>query len=113
MLVRSAIRILAYQRLAGVAIVAACGCLLLVGDAAACPSCKAAIASSKAGQGDLVGGFFWSILFMMSMPFVLLGSFSGLMYWQVRKARRAAAAADASTIEGAPDAIRDNEPVGV
>ncbi|MBI2824862.1 MAG: hypothetical protein HYX69_09265 [Planctomycetia bacterium] len=55
--------------------------------ASACPSCKAALAAQE-GQGDLVKGFFWSIMFMLSMPFTILGSFSGYMYLLVRRARR-------------------------
>ena len=54
--------------------------------ASACPSCKAALANQ--GKGDLVKGFMYSILFMLSMPFALLGSFSGYMYVLVRRARR-------------------------
>ena len=50
--------------------------------ASACPSCKAALANQ--GKGDLVKGFMYSILFMLSMPFALLGSFSGYMYVLVR-----------------------------
>ena len=61
--------------------------VLLVGDASACPTCKAALASHDGQQGDIVGGFMWSILFMMGMPFFILGSLSGLFYWQVRRAR--------------------------
>jgi len=60
--------------------------LLAVSTASACPSCKVALASQ--GQGDLVSGFFYSILFMLSMPFAILGSFSGYMYLLVRRARR-------------------------
>jgi hypothetical protein len=62
--------------------------LVLPQTTQACPSCKAALASQQANGSDLVSGFFWSILFMMSMPFALVGSFSGYMYWQVRKARQ-------------------------
>jgi heme/copper-type cytochrome/quinol oxidase subunit 2 len=62
--------------------------LLSASAASACPMCKAALANAE-GQGDLVSGFFWSILFMMSMPFTLLASFSGYMYLQVRRARAA------------------------
>lgn len=56
--------------------------------AEACPNCKAALAHSETAGGDVVTGFFWSILFMMSMPFLLLGSFASYMYLAVRKARR-------------------------
>ena len=59
-------------------------------DAAACPMCKSALASHDRTHGDWVTGFFWSILFMLSMPFVLLGSFSTYMYLLVRRARREA-----------------------
>lgn len=60
-------------------------------DAWACPMCKAALGSSGRNHGDWVGGFFWSILFMLSMPFLILGGLSGYMYWLVRQARRTAA----------------------
>jgi len=57
--------------------------------AEACPSCKESLGSCDAASGgaDLVAGYFYSILFMMSMPFALLGTFSSYMYWQVRRAR--------------------------
>lgn len=57
----------------------------------ACPSCKAALSSGNP-EGDLVGGFFWSILFMLSMPFMVFGGISGYFYYLVRKARGAAGA---------------------
>lgn len=67
---------------------AALAAVLLVCEAAsACPTCKAAL-SSHEGKGDMVGGYFWSILFMMAMPFTILGSLSGLFYYEVRKARK-------------------------
>lgn len=56
--------------------------------AQACPLCKQALENSEQAGGDMVAGYFWSILFMMSMPFLLLSSFSGYMYLAVRKARR-------------------------
>lgn len=62
--------------------------VLLAGDALACPMCKVALGSHDGGHGDLVGGFFWSILFMLSMPFVIFGSLSAYMYMLVRRARR-------------------------
>lgn len=53
----------------------------------ACPTCK----NSVAGQAHLVRGYFWSIIFMMSMPFVLLTSFSMYFYYLIRKSRVAEA----------------------
>jgi hypothetical protein len=57
--------------------------------ASACPSCKEALASSDGdmAQGDLVSGFMYSILFMLSMPFAIVGAFGTSMYLAVRKAR--------------------------
>lgn len=71
--------------------------LVLPALAVACPSCKQALASQEGG-GDLVQGFFWSILFMVSMPFTILGVFSGCMYLAVRRARAANQAAAACQV---------------
>lgn len=41
-------------------------------------------AEATAG-GSLAEGFYYSILFMMAMPFVLVGGFGGVLYWGIRK----------------------------
>ncbi|MCL6502676.1 MAG: hypothetical protein K6T86_08315 [Pirellulales bacterium] len=64
--------------------------LVLPAVAEGCPSCKAALASQEGGQGNLVQGFFWSILFLLSMPVLIVGGLSTYMYTLVRKARKAA-----------------------
>lgn len=64
-------------------------CVACVASVAqACPMCKEAIAADSGG-GDLISGYFWSIVFMMSMPFALIGTFGLYAYLQVRKARNA------------------------
>ena len=68
-------------------VVAALLCLASAADA--CPTCKAGLGAHDPAHGDLVTAYMWSILFMMSMPFTLLASFSGYMYYLVRKARAA------------------------
>ena len=69
-------------------VLAATVILLVIGSVAvACPTCKTGIEDSAAG-GDLISGYFWSIVFMMATPFAILGVFSGCMYREVRKARR-------------------------
>lgn len=55
--------------------------------ALACPGCKDAIASQDPTHGGIVKGYFWSILFMMGTPYLVLASFCGWMYYKVRKAR--------------------------
>ena len=59
--------------------------LLMVGTADACPTCK--LASAENGF-DPVRGYFWSILFMMSMPFLILGGLGTMFYLDVRRARK-------------------------
>lgn len=77
-----------------VVLVAAC----LSTSAQACPGCAEAQAGQGAERAAIVSGYFWSIIFMMSMPFLLLGGFGTYCYLQVRKARAARdAAANAST----------------
>lgn len=65
---------------------------LSVGSTAwACPNCRDALASD-ASHGGLVQGLFWSILFLLSMPFLIFAGLSGYFYYLVRRARLAAAA---------------------
>ena len=33
-------------------------------------------------------GYFWSILAMMSAPFIMVGLIGGFLYYQIRKAQR-------------------------
>jgi heme/copper-type cytochrome/quinol oxidase subunit 2 len=54
----------------------------------ACPGCKQALETAEGEQANMVNGYFWSILFMLSMPFTIFGLFAGSMYLAVRKARR-------------------------
>jgi heme/copper-type cytochrome/quinol oxidase subunit 2 len=69
----------------------------------ACPTCKDAMAEGSQSAG-MAEGYFWSILFMMSMPFLILGGLGGYFYLQVRMARAATASALAPH-------IRRSEPI--
>jgi len=62
--------------------------VLLASDCWACPNCKNGLAEGENSAG-MVRGYFWSIVFMMSMPFLILGGLVSYMYFEVRKARRA------------------------
>ena len=71
---------------------AAVGLVLALATAAcACPGCKDALNTGEYG-GDLRAGFFWSILFMLSMPPLILAGLGTAMYRSVRRARAAQAA---------------------
>ena len=90
----------------------------LAATAQACPGCKEALASSEGAQGDIVSGYFWSILFMMSMPFVILGTFGIVVYRAMKKAQ-AAEGRSAATAQQSPSAVstarraQQREPVQV
>jgi uncharacterized membrane protein YjgN (DUF898 family) len=55
--------------------------------ASACPTCKNALAENDPHHQNMVAGYFYSIIFMMSMPFLLITTFSLYMYREVRRAR--------------------------
>lgn len=71
------------------------GCLGLLATtgAEACPNCRDSIAGDPTGNG-LAQGFYYSILFMVSMPFFILGGLTSYFYYLVRRdmAEKAAAA---------------------
>ena len=59
--------------------------MVLVAQAlSACPTCKDGMAQDPA-RINMVRGYFWSILFMMSMPFLIFG---GLGYYFYREMKR-------------------------
>ncbi len=48
--------------------------LALSNDASACPNCKEAVAAQPNEVAAMKNGYNWSVLFMMAMPFTLLGT---------------------------------------
>ena len=70
--------------------------LLTAGIASACPTCKDGVAANDPEHAHMVKGYFYSILFMMGMPYLLLTSFGLYMYREVRKARARDAAKPAA-----------------
>lgn len=76
----------------------------MAGTASACPTCKDGMAGDPA-YSSMVNGYFWSILFMMSMPFLVFGGVAAYFYYEVRRARaRQAAAARSSSNKEPADA---------
>lgn len=58
---------------------------LLAGIAEACPTCKEQIAGDPAAY-NIARGYFWSILFMLSMPILIITGLGSYFYWEVRRA---------------------------
>ncbi len=79
-----------YRTLFRSALVAVTGVALtlaMVSIAEACPSCQQAV-GTDVSQGDLPSGIYYSVLFMMSMPFAIVGTFAGLAYRAVKREQR-------------------------
>ncbi len=55
------------------------------GSASACPNCKEAVANQTGDQANVARGYNYSVMFMVSMPFTLLGTGAFMV---VRTARR-------------------------
>src|SRR5215471_9694096 len=55
--------------------------------ATACPTCKDGMAANDPEHEHMVKGYFYSILFMMGTPYLVLTCFGLYMYREVRKAR--------------------------
>ena len=64
--------------------------LLIASVAAACPTCKEGLAQNDPHGQSLAAGYYYSILFMMAMPFAILGTFGSLAYLSIRRARKSA-----------------------
>ncbi|AGA30960.1 hypothetical protein [Singulisphaera acidiphila] len=46
----------------------------LSANLSACPNCKEAVAAQPSEVANMKNGYNWSVLFMMGMPFTLLGT---------------------------------------
>lgn len=65
----------------------------LAEPAMACPTCKESV---EGAGSNLAQGYFWSILFMLSMPPLIFGGLSLYFYLLVRAARAKAKAEGAT-----------------
>ncbi len=76
--------------------------LFAVASAAhACPSCQAAL-NADGSQGNLARGIYLSILFMMSMPFAIVGAFGAMAYRAIKREQRRQAEAQAQDLADLP-----------
>ncbi|MBA4018857.1 MAG: hypothetical protein C0483_16945 [Pirellula sp.] len=91
------------------AILLALGSLALPTAAHACPGCAEAQAGQGPGRVNIVRGYQLSIIFMMAMPFLIVGSFGGYVYYTMYHGRGETDAAPPSTDaeETTPSASND------
>ena len=77
-----------------VCVAAALALTLVASEAFACPTCKEGIAEADPNAQRMAAGYYYSILFMMSMPFVILTTFGSFAYRAVRRAKHEQELAD-------------------
>ena len=59
--------------------------LFVVDSVQACPTCKESLSENNK---ELVQGYFWSIMFMMAMPFSILTGIGTYFYVLIRKNKK-------------------------
>lgn len=62
---------------------------VIAADAFGCPNCKDGINTSDPAGLNVARGYFYSILFMLAMPFTLAGSFGAYVWREMRRQKRA------------------------
>ena len=55
--------------------------------ASACPTCREGLAENDPHGQSMAAGYYYSILFMMSMPFIILTTFGSCCYRSVKRAQ--------------------------
>lgn len=58
---------------------------LVVDSVQACPTCKESLSENNK---ELIQGYFWSIMFMMAMPFSILTGISTYFYLLIRRNKK-------------------------
>ena len=77
------------------------------GTCVACPNCKDSLSQNDPTAMGIVQGYFWSIILMLSLPFIVLTSLSTYFYLLVRRARRAAEESVSAVRSGAEGQAAD------
>lgn len=54
----------------------------------ACPMCKEAVKGAGKDPSALARGFQWSILAMLTVPYILIGAIALLLYFSYRKQKQ-------------------------
>ena len=60
--------------------------ITLAGVAAACPTCKDSVAENDPQLQRMAAGYYYSILFMLSMPFLIVTTFGTCAYRAFKRA---------------------------
>jgi hypothetical protein len=80
--------------------------LLLASVAAACPTCKDGLAQNDPHGQSIAAGYAYSVLFMMSMPYLVLCTMGSMAYLTIRRAKNAASDVVIDPATDAPESHR-------
>lgn len=86
------------ERVARFAVLSLSLVVLLSGIAFACPTCGDGIGQSDPQGQSLAAGIYYSIIFMMSMPYIVLATIGCVFYFHIRRARLANSNGDTDTV---------------
>jgi hypothetical protein len=81
-------QMMAMSTLRFAAAIAAAYVLVATADAFGCPNCKDGVNTSDPAGLNVARGYFYSILFMLAMPFTLAGSFGAYVWREMRRQKR-------------------------
>ena len=63
--------------------------MFTTGVVSACPTCTEGLGQNDPQGQAIAAGFYYSILFMMAMPFTILATFGSVAYFSIRRAQKA------------------------
>ena len=66
--------------------------VVITAEAMGCPNCKDGVNTADPQGLNVARGYFYSILFMLAMPFTLAGSFAAYVWREMRRQKRLAEA---------------------
>jgi hypothetical protein len=61
--------------------------ILTAAIASACPTCGEGLMQADPHAQSIAAGFKYSILFMLSMPYICLGTLCSIAYYSIRRAK--------------------------
>lgn len=76
--------------------------LALAGAAMACPTCGEGLMQADPHAQSIAAGYKYSIIFMVTMPYLCLGTLASIAYYSIHRARAQQHAAEAEAFGDPP-----------
>jgi len=68
-------------------VMAICFVVMACGVVHACPTCSEGLAQADPHHQSVAAGICYSVMFMMSMPYLILATFCSMAYLSIKRAR--------------------------